>query len=334
MSSVITDNAFSTVRVVHTFNGNTSVYWETYDEDLYTLPATIEWSRTPNGTWHEVDNALAIAEGHVIDPRKRLYGKEINLFYRVRLDAGGGKFIYSFPMQIGYDYTKTTWLKFKEMLRLADLSYGKNNPLAINICILKRRIHGRRCKACIDRGSGHRVNTDCLVCYGTGVVRGYYPAYPMRLLEGKKTRKYKYADEMSGMDLDSRRTGTVISYPVQVDERDIIVNTGTGERFLVSALKNSNLENHTQVANLVLIQQFDFDIISSENIAYKVPLDGCGVNGQQFEEADVCEDPVEEEIPCDHGQEEERQVFPDVPPIPEPPRDPEKDGDELVWPGY
>jgi hypothetical protein len=333
MSSDISDNAFSEVRVRHTFKGNTSVYWEPRDEDLYSLPATVEWAHTPNGSWHAVDDALVVSDGHIIDPRRRLYGKDLDLFYRVRLEPSPSRFVYSFPMQIGYDYSKETWLKFKEMLRLAELTY-RTNPLAVNVCLLKRRIHGRRCRACRDPGSEHRVNTDCPVCFGTQVVGGYYPAYPMRMVEGKKARKYSYANEMAGMDLDSRRTGAVVAYPVQMDERDVIVNTGTGERFLVAALKQSEITNHVQVANLVIVQQFDFDVISSEHIVYKVPLDGCGVYGQRGEEPDPCADPPDEGVACDHGEEEERQVFPDVPVVPEPPRDPEKDGAELVWPGY
>lgn len=332
MSAILESTAFSTVRVVHTFRGNTAVYWTVKDAAFNNLPVALEWAHTPAGTWHRVDDAVIVADGQAIDPKQRLYGKDLDLFYRVRMEQAPGKFLYSFPMQIGYDYPKQTWLKFKEILRLAELSYGKNNPLAIDVCLLKRRIRGRRCMACRDRGSEYAVSTECTVCFGTQVVGGYYPAYSLRMLEGKKTRKYSYYNEMSGMDMESRRSGSVVAYPVPIDERDIIVNKATGERYFVAALKDSGIANHVQIGNLTVVQQFDFDVVAPDHILYQVPLDGCA--GTAWLEDDPCAASPPEEAPCDYGQEEERPVFPDVPIVPEPVPDPEKDGAELVWPGY
>lgn len=333
MSVTHNKSSISMVRVIHTFQGNTAIYWETDRTELYGGNVTIEWARTPNGTWHMVDGAIISADGMAIDPKKRLYGKEKDLYYRVRVDMGGA-YVYSFPAQVGYDYRKDTWLKYKEVLRLAELTY-KQNPLAINVCLLKRRIYGPRCPVCRDGPSGVKVNSQCLTCFGTQVVRGYYPAYPLRMLEGQITRKYSWANEMSGMDNQQRRQGSVVSYPVLIDERDVLVNVSSGERFLIAGLSTSGIVNHVQIGNLVVIQQFDFDIISSENVVYKVPLDGCGALGQWEPEVDPCAEPEEVDDGCGlQAESEERPVFQDVPVIPEPPPTPEKDGDELIWPGY
>jgi hypothetical protein len=330
--SALADSILKPIRVVHTFRGNTMVYWSVDDKALPLEGVTIEWSRTPNGTWHVVDGALAVNDGAIMDPKLRLYGKELDLYYRVKAGLGG-KFVYSAPAPVGYDYNKETWLKYKEIFRLSELTY-RANPLAIDVCLLKRRIYGPRCKKCADLATGQRILHGCPVCFDTQVVGGYYPAWHCRMVEGKKTRSYKYANEMSGMDLESRRSGTVIAYPVQVDERDVIVNPSTGERFLIGGISKSGIANTVQVGNLIVVQQFDFDIISSSEVVYNFPLDGCGAFGQMPEEVDPCAEPEPEEAVCDVGSEEERPALPDVPVIPDPPEHPEKDGATLSWGSY
>ncbi len=166
--------AFVDVRASHRLRGNTAVRWRM---DRLFNPAgqvefTLEWARTPAGEWMRVDEAIVFDSGVALDPEQRLFGSTLELFYRVVATASDGVY-RSRAAQVGAYLDPRGWLQAQELVRLAELNYANNTDVSPG-CLFKRRVWGRPCRRCTDRGTGQVVREDCLACFGTGIEGGYY----------------------------------------------------------------------------------------------------------------------------------------------------------------
>lgn len=309
---------FLPLRVLNRFEGNTVIKWGYLTTAGRTLSAQesvdIEWSRTGTADWHKLENAIFVDDTTALDPRKRLFGKGRDLFYRVKLKAGG-KVYYSDATQTGIDYDKSTWLKFKEMYRLAVLTY-KNTPDRISSCLLKRRHWGVRCHNCVDDGTGYVQKERCLVCFGTGIVGGYYPPVPVYVQEQIKQKRAKWAGSQAIYDQDKRHEATMIAFPVAPEERDVLVNTSTDERFYIAAVSQSVVRTDVKLGNLNLIKTFDMDMAPVSDVIYEFPMDACNADGLADPEKEC--PVVHEEVECGPESAEEVESGADVPVEPGP----------------
>lgn len=290
---------FSDIQIIHRFVGNTRVQWRWTDRNavsaLQPMKITLEWARTPVGEWKKAENAVIFDNGVAFDPTERLFGQHDDLFYRIRADAGGTSY-FSEGLQIGTRQMGAMWPAAKETLRLTELNF-KQNYMTVDGCLFKRRIWGPRCRRCTDPATGGVESLRCPVCFQTGIVRGYYPPYPMKALLSNKSRTFHYRGAQDGASISHGLTAKVMAYPVPVDERDIWMNYATGEMYLIG--KNGQpVQDTVKVANFVIQQSMTLDIIPAGEIVYMLPTYCC--DGEYTQEYDELCAPYEKPAPvCD-----------------------------------
>ena len=311
--------AFLDVRVTHRLRGNTVVRWRLSPLFRPTAPVafTIEWARTPAGDWHAADAALVFDSGAAVDSEQRLFGRTLDLFYRVRADAADGTY-YSRPAQVGAWLDERGWLQAQELLRLAELNYDRSTDASPG-CLVKKRVWGRRCPRCTDDATGRTLRESCPVCFGTGIAGGYYPPVDCRMLLHPRKRKFEWADSEHGAHLTGQRAGSCLAYPVPVDERDLWYNSRTGEVYVIAGA-SQEIEDSMKLGDFVIEQQFPLEAIVADDALYAL-LTGCGANDAY---PDGCTPWTKPEPECavpapDVGPPGAAAALPDSLPRPEPP---------------
>lgn len=323
---------FNKIKVSHRYAGNTLISWRVVGAVPGTTPAvfTIEWARTGAGPWHECDAAVFDA-GLAIDGRERLFGSDTELFYRVKMTTSEG-FFYSDPSEVGaYTHDNNVGV-VEETYRLLLLNYDHTiNPDVSPGCLFKRRLWGPTCKACRSRDTGEILDNSCEVCWGTGIVKGYYPPVSAPLIVDPRTEKYEYIGVREGPRISKKRTAKGIAWPVPFSDRDIWLNMQTGEIYQIALTED--IVSATQLGNVILEQKFPFEIIPADEIVYRMDLSACADTSLLPPGSD-CEGWEEEEPECVIPQPEaEQPVLPEIPErvIPDEPDD-EESGEQIEWP--
>jgi hypothetical protein len=267
--------AFTQIRVNHRFRGNTAVYWSLSKlfQPSGDVEFGLEWARTPAGEWMKADQAVLFDSGVALDPEQRLFGATLDLFYRVRATTEDGIY-YSPAAQVGAHLDGRGWLQVQELIRLAELNYANNTDVSPG-CLIKRRVWGKRCRRCTDNISGQTVRSECRVCFGTGVVGGYYRPTPCAMILQPRKRKYEWADDAHGSHHASQRAGSCLAYPIPVDERDLWYSARTGEIYIIAGVSD-DIEDSLKLGDFVIEQKFPLEMTAAGSLLYELPLESCG----------------------------------------------------------
>ncbi len=148
---------------------------------------------------------------------------------------------YSRPYVPGHEFQGNDFLLYREQLRLEALSLDKFTGFP---CFLVQRIRrGSPCPQCTDeimRGDAAPLDAsgDCGLCFGTGVYGGYHR--PHRIL-ADWPRRPQGSGTQARTEVgrtEDEKFGPIHLYafpPVATD--DVLVDAGTGNRFLVDAVE-------------------------------------------------------------------------------------------------
>ena len=133
----------------------------------------------------------------------------------------------------------------------------KNSQWSGEVHILKKRVNGKHCSKCYSRDLKASSNPDCLECYGTGFVGGYYDPIPSFLLPLSEQIKNSQINETVSTSFDLLR-GTMPSFP-KAREKDYIyiVNEGWFQVTGTTASAILSKKTPTQVIDLTLLDPKD-----------------------------------------------------------------------------
>lgn len=95
----------------------------------------------------------------------------------------------------------------------------KNTGVLMDLYI--RKSEGERCPNCWDDIRGQSSNNSCKVCFGTGIVGGYEPAYQLYVRQKPATQQLDLTTH--GYSFNSTPGSWTIS-SVQIRNRDILIN--------------------------------------------------------------------------------------------------------------
>lgn len=266
VASSVAAGFFETVFVDNLMEQGAIIYWT-----LGNIPCdepgpyyfTAQWARTINGEWADV-GAPAVVDGYyIIDPTKRLWAKQIDLYYRVRATTGAGTIYYSDAVRADGGLPRNDWLKAREITRKEYLRLVKYTGTEGEL--YRRRDWGDICPECTDYDTGERVKENCEVCWDTGYVGGYYPPVPF-WIDLTEHQQRLQRDDSVGMRGDiTMMSGTrAVPYPLPYSN-DMWVSHEDGRRWFIQTVGVV-----AKVRNRPLVISPELRLIPASSILYRL----------------------------------------------------------------
>jgi len=256
------------------------------------LEFTVEWSRTINGTWQPLESGPVSDTYYAVDMVKRLFAKEIDLYYRVKLDTGLHQKV-SDPVRADGGMPKRDWLIARQIIRKEYLHMIKG-PSGVKGCLLKRRNWGDRCEACTDYDTGLPSQDCCPTCYSTGIVGGYYPAVDYWMLlsgHGKQTSRNTSSGHTSQVTVTAR----CVAFPM-LSPGDIWCSSEDGRRYVIGE-GSRGINVISKVRDKPIVLQANMALAPASSTIYDVPLESCILNrSYSVQDAAPCEEKSEPEV--------------------------------------
>lgn len=263
-------NVFKRVTVDYAVRGGAVVQWQMERHFTDKLPHVyqLQVARTSTPTADDFEDVgTAVSNSfYAVDDEKRVYGKTMEVHYRIKLTTSRGVY-YSSPASMVSGITFRDWLHVREFYRQQKKLLSKF--VGVEGYLLKLRRFGSPCPICIEPTTGEGTRARCPSCFGTEIELGYYQAVPQFFVE--------FTTETSKEVVDTNSRGTTRDLTVKaftagdilINSRDLFVEKKSDRRWnVVTVATESEFRNYPIRLSLEL-RQLDF-----KNIAYTVPLEG------------------------------------------------------------
>lgn len=255
------------VVAAYAVRGTTTVTWQLHREFhdpgdyWFTLQANRNGGEPED--WQDVGQEVKNADS-ASDDTVRLFGKDFNLCYRIKMRTGSGTY-YSPNAVIYGNLTLKQWLTARSIIRRRILM-AKNNH-RFEGYLMKRRIHGTVC-SCVDPFTGGITNSDHAACQGTGRLLGYWKAAANTLFDMGLSSDLTQRDPQleKGTINESTRTGSFIGLPLPATE-DVWVEAGGDARYYIRDVKTV-----VEVNSVPIIVQAKLDLAPLSDVLYNIPL--------------------------------------------------------------
>jgi hypothetical protein len=248
-------------------NGGTVVYWSIEQlDDALPWTFTLQYGRAVNDDFEDITAGTNVC--YLIDPYKRLWSKDPELYYRVKIVTSEGTY-YSSPDLPVFYWDKRDWLYTRAIRRYKFLEWQKGGK-GLEGVLLKRKIWGTACPDCTDENlNEHSLDSHCLTCYGTGLVGGYYD--PIEYWVGDLGGGVKAARFSANSDLDYRAGSDKIAVEAiacpWLGERDLWIHEASDVRWAI-VTRNPVI----RVRNVTVVYQLELRQLPATNIAYDIPV--------------------------------------------------------------
>ena len=265
--------AFSSVRALATPDGVVSVFWQMSrdfhpgDRDLSFL---VDVSGSSLGDWVSLTPSPLVDVCVFVDGSKRRFGMVSDVWYRVRAvlsDPSGVRppeELESSPAQLNGALTDRGWKIASAMVRSFYKTLKKGGGQ--QGFFLKRRVWGNKCPNCVDFDVESVVNVHCPICYGTGIVGGYYQGIPFWVMPSLASPRSR-EETKDGVSDDYGLSAECVAYP-WVDAYDIWVDARSNERFVVKSVANtSEIERKPVIFRLSMVKMAFTDIAMTIPVA-------------------------------------------------------------------
>lgn len=224
---------FERLKASYSPLGTSRVEWDL--NPLFTDPGpyvfTLQGSNHPVKTADFVDIGLPVTNAFfLIDDETRLFGKELDWFYRVKLQTALRTY-YSPSITLDTSVDYRTWRIAREVLRKEKLRLSKYVGVP-DAYLFKRKRFGTKCTRCADPLLDEPIDGKCPICLGTGKVNGYFSAIPLLIEFPVSNEIEKINIDYAGMTSQgTTQNCRVIGDPVV--SQDVIWDKGSGRRYIV-----------------------------------------------------------------------------------------------------
>jgi len=207
-----------------------------YTPESVELLFYVEVSRAA-GSWSRLNpDEPVINNCFYTDETRYRFNLRHSTYYRIVLDDGG-TLAYSAPVNVKGVWTARQYSIARNILRQEYKRLDKNSA-GRDGWLLKRRLWGVTCTVCQEYDIKTNVDPTCPICYGTGIVGGYYDAlaYPMEFKTGVLS-----AEDIQfpfGTVSDQIFQTRSIAYPV-LGAKDIWVDAKSNERYMFGIIKSA-----------------------------------------------------------------------------------------------
>lgn len=269
--------AFKRLSVDHLFKGQSRIAWELnrqlVDPGVYWFQLQVGRAATPGATdWLDVGSEVADVP-YLTDSSERLYGKNPETYYRVRLRTDEAVY-FSEPAPIRGRLDLRDWLIVQEILRKEMLRHSKQTSNT-GYLLRRKREHDTAVAA---RAEAYDTLTNQVIQsygrpdeadddFGTGLVGGYYAAVPCVFFDMSVEKKtIDRADPTQGTSRDDRRQARCIAIPF-LDKDDVWVDKYSDERYRI---KTPTVAAHHH--NVPIVLNVELVLAAYTDPIYRVPL--------------------------------------------------------------
>lgn len=166
----------------------------------------------------------------LLDGERKLYGKTRLLAYRVELTDIDGNVYYSEPAEVLGKFTDHDFAIASEILRKETLRHSIFG--SVPGFLLKARRYGEAC-SCIDPLTDEVTDSECELCYGTGIITGYFDPIRKAFVEIQPSNSREHRDmQVAGTEMKNITKGRFIgSFPIV--QGDVWIADGSDERYYI-----------------------------------------------------------------------------------------------------
>lgn len=270
-------NPFLRVWVHHAMLGGSLIAWELQPDfdDPGPWSFQLQVNQVPivdDEDWISVGLPVDHNATFLIDDEQRIFGTLNFTHYRIELRTDLGVY-YSEPYPCFGALSFRDWRIASDIVRREKLRL--NYGAGAEGYLLKRKIRGRPCTACVDPLTGECSEPDCLVCFGTTICGGYYSPLPC-VFADLKPRSHHVATEGSprGTVGDITMAGVRLLAALQPFEEDVWVNKYSDERWIIH-----DVQNIAEWRGIPLVANVRMDLLPATHVLhkYQLPLPISGV---------------------------------------------------------
>jgi len=235
------DPVFDRVVVSHIITGPTRVMWELLPTftDPGPLVFQLQVGTTNNNEADDwADVGLTVTNQYfALDAEQRVWGKTNYTHYRVVLTTPNGTYVSAPESGMGV-LDRRGWRLARDLVRSKRLAMRVGDAGQPGY-LLKRRWTGQNCPVCLDYQTKEVRDPQCLTCYGTGKLCGYY--YPMSCVWAELAPRTKRTQLDGG-----QARGTINDVVVRasmlmtdlLDEDDVWVAARSDDRYFVHEVQH------------------------------------------------------------------------------------------------
>ena len=279
--------AFKRLDIWHMSRGGTEICWQLAENfsGPNELPHFyVDFGNAGTDTWIALNSEPIIGECCFTDECQRNWEFIHNGFYRVRMifPSQPDTVYTSYPSAATGNLSKKDWLIAREIIRKELLQQSKiDGTLGF---LLKRKKFGVSCTnpACLEWDTREVTDSNCPICYGTGIVGGYYPGIEHYFTFNPGTkRRINAGQPPRGVHSDINDSVRSILYP-NIDTRDVWVNVGSDQRYIVDSY-----DVIVDMKSVPLVGTVHLKLAPATDVVYSVPIEGT----PPLEEPPVSEQP-------------------------------------------
>ena len=260
-------SVFSRLIVDYVVTGGARIEWimgrNLTDAGPYTFQVQFSRVGLVAGEWIDV-GAPVVDTYYALDLEKRLFGKEVDAFYRVKLTTADHVY-YSEPTQADGKLSKRDWLYVREIIRKETLRHTVFT--SVRGFLLKSRRYGPKCPDCLDEFTSEITWSNCPTCYGTGFEFGFYDPKPAAFAELGLQANRTLRDGQSGTVKQDVQKARFIGDP-QLYTYDVWVNAYSDERYYLQ-----NIETVAQHRGVNVVFSVELRLAPHTDVIYTFPID-------------------------------------------------------------
>ena len=266
------DCEFKRVDISHVTRGGSLICWEMKSAFFPTGPlhfyVDFGWPGTDD--WTVLNADPIVDDCCYIDSCQRNMKILNEAYYRIRLVLPGivGCPVFkSQPAAAIGRLDRRDWLRARDIIRREHLQQRKVDGTPG--FLLKRKKFGVACTACLDWDTNEITNGSCPLCYGTGIIGGYYPGIEFYMTEKANwTRRINVATPPRGTNADITEAGNrCVMYPL-IDTKDIWVRANSDSRYVIGSY-----EVVVDYKGVPLIASIKMSLAPGSDIVYSVPIE-------------------------------------------------------------
>jgi hypothetical protein len=264
------DNVFNKVSVDYMVAGGARVTWEInrYFTDpephYFTLQVNRNFGETDD--WETIGSENVLNVNWLMDGTHRLYAKDLNLVYRVRLVTQNATY-YSLQSQVMGNLTVRQWNLARVIARKLDLQSRRRTLVTFPGYLLKHKLYGTEC-SCLDPFTKESTNTDHELCYGTGVLGGYWKATEHSMYQKANDGDYPHLDPAGNRGtIDDQVISAQFRGLPGMARHDVWVDASSDLRYSVH-----KVDVNAAMNSVPLIATVELRLVPLGHILYSVPL--------------------------------------------------------------
>lgn len=235
------------------------------------LTFTLYRGRAFNDTaWEKI--AEVVDQPWLYDRRPVRRPHERSTYYKVHVRDGDGIGYWSHPVSWDVSWNHYDWRLCREIIRKEQLLQGIRNGNAqargggTKGYLLKKRQFGEGCTRCLDQNTGVPSDSHCPVCYGTGVVSGYYAPQEYWVIQ-QPTHRVTRLSEQGDTRTTTMEIVRALAHPAP-EAKDVWVQAASDVRYEIQG-DIDKVARHRGVDIVLGLRLLE---LPTTNAVYQVPL--------------------------------------------------------------